>query len=188
MTKIVLFNGPPRSGKDTATGMAISFLPNAIHYRFASPLKDAIHGLFGMPMLVQEHFDKVKDEPRKEFLGMTPREAYIWLSEEVVKPKFGNDFFSKIAAKWICANAGEDTVIISDCGFQTEADVLIDEFGVENVLIVQIYRPNCSFNNDSRNYVKSDNAVFLSNETTKEDLQENVKKILEEFVHGSSIN
>ena len=155
MPKIILFNGPPRSGKDTCTKMALEYLGHrAVHYRFASPLKKAIHALFGMPYIGDEHFDSRKNTPSPLFLGLTPGEAYIWLSENAVKPKFGSDFFAKVAVTAITnMMADHEVVVISDCGFKEEVQALLDAFGADNILLVHLYRAGTSFEGDSRSYV-----------------------------------
>ena len=153
MPKIILFNGPPRSGKDTATKFALRELGAfGAHYRFAAPLKDAAHALFGMSGIDTEHFDEMKDCPRLSFFGMKPRDVYIWLSEEVVKPKFGRDFFTKVAIKKL-NEYPDQVVVISDCGFVEEVQGLAEAFGAENITMVFIQRDGTNFQNDSRSYL-----------------------------------
>lgn len=185
MVKIILFNGPPRSGKDTCTTMALDHLgKSAVHYRFAAPLKDAVHGLFGMGNVKQEAFDFVKNDPSEMLMGMSPREAYIWMSEEVVKPKFGRDFFAGVAVNAIKNIADDKTVVISDCGFDEEVRKLIKAFGVYNVAIVYVKREGCSFAKDSRDYVTDVvcRQFGIENNGSYGDLNKQVIKILNEFI------
>lgn len=189
--KLVLFNGPPRSGKDTSTLMAMNFLQEhkcyghgAYAYRFAEPLKDAVHALFGMAGIETEHFNDRKSTKTDEFLGMTPREAYIWMSEICAKPKFGKDFFAKVAVNHL-KQFNDMTVVISDCGFQAEVDVLIDEFGVENVWLVHVHRMGCDFKNDSRGFIKHpdlQHMLFLRNDGTLEHLRDDIKALLKRIL------
>lgn len=184
MPKIVLFNGPPRSGKDTAAKMAMQYLNgNGVFYRFAGPLKDAAHALFGMSGIDQEHFDQVKDVPCASFFGMTPREAYIWLSEKAVKPHFGNDFFTRVAIN-VIKQFDDRIIVISDCGFAEEVAGLIKEFGSDNVAIVYLKRQGTSFANDSRSYVtNADCKQFtIENDGGYGKLREKVEKILKGFI------
>lgn len=185
MTKIILFNGPPRSGKDTATDFAMKHLgKRGIHYRFAAPLKDATHALFGLKVS-REHFDQCKNVPSVLFQGMSPREAYIWMSEEVVKPKFGRDFFAKVAVHSIAERIIESKktdgiVVISDCGFAEEVELLIEVFGQENVTVVHLKREGTDFTNDSRNYIFADCKTYkIDNNGSLSDLKNKVKDILE---------
>lgn len=200
-TKIILFNGPPRSGKDTATQFALDCINGwgsmpfgimGFTYRMASPLKDAVHAMFGMPRIPEEHFDGVKDAAQDCFMGMSPREAYIWISEEVVKPKFGRDFWSKIAVnriRGIFGDKSDTVVVISDCGFQEEVNILIDAFSADSISVVHMYRYGCSFFGDSRNYVKHPNdkeRVFgVWNSGTKEDLKEEIYQLVGSIINGT---
>ena len=184
MPKIVLFNGPPRSGKDTATRFAMEYFgKRAVHYRFAGPLKDAVHGLFGLPGIMQEHFDSVKDIPQELFFGMSPREAYIWLSENAVKPKFGKTFFANVAVNNLSRITNDSTVIISDCGFFEEVDALIKAFGKDNVAIVYLKRTGTSFDGDSRNYVTHVDCkqYAITNDVSLVEFNEKIIDILREF-------
>lgn len=190
--KIVLFNGPPRSGKDTATQLALHYLgERGFFCRFAGPLKDAVHALFGLSRIQQEHFDSIKDKASPQFFGMSPREAYIWMSELLVKPKFGNDFFANVAVNTIkslqCQTENNRVVVISDLGFNEEADTLVKAFGWDNVAIIHMKREGTSFNNDSRSYVFNNQCKHyeIKNDGTVEQLNENVKSILRDFYAGN---
>lgn len=185
--KIILFNGPPRSGKDTAATICVNMLgARAYPYRFAGPLKDATHAFFGMGGILMEHFDAVKDVKSKLFFGMSPREAYIWLSEEVAKPKFGKDFFARVAANHL-RSIRNATVVISDCGFQVEADTLIEVFGEDNVHLVHILRDGTSFTGDSRSYInhKSERSYVLNNNSDLTDFKDSVEKLIAEIFNGT---
>ena len=168
MSKVILFNGPPSSGKDTACKIAGRWLGmnryRYLHYRFAQPLKDGVHAIFGMPDIATEHFAQTKEIPNPFMMGMTPRQAYIWMSEEVMKPKFGQSFFADIAANHIenfFKTQNADCVIVSDCGFQIEVDRLCERLGAHNVIVVQLHRNNCDYAKDSRGYVNSQGTTYM---------------------------
>lgn len=183
MPKILLFNGPPRSGKDTATEMALIHLgAYGVFYRFAEPLKEAVHALFGLSNVLPEHFTKTKDMSSEALLGMKPRDAYIWLSEECVKPKFGKDFFARIAINTI-KEYSDHVIVISDCGFVEELKALVDTFGAENIAIVYMKRHGTSFDNDSRSYITEVECeqFTIENNGSFTDLNECVKKVVESF-------
>lgn len=193
-TKIILFNGPPRSGKDTATKLMLEIIygserdgvnrRSAYHYRFAEPLKDAVHALFGMSGILTEHFDAVKGTPCNQMMSMTPRQAYIWLSEEVAKPKFGDDFFAKVAINHL-KQFEDAAVVISDFGFQVEVDTLVKHFGEENIMVVYLMRDGANYNDDSRRYIEHNpnycRAIY--NNGTVEDLKVQIKKNLGGFIN-----
>lgn len=184
---IILFNGPPRSGKDTATRIAKDVLGlKGATYRFAQPLKEAVHSLFGLGGVPVEFFNDSKDEPNEKMMGMTPREAYIWLSEEIAKPKFGKDFFAKVGItnikRLFWHYGGLMSVIISDCGFQEEFDLLAEHFGAENVWLCKLERPGFDFSNDSRGYINSSvRSVTIKNDGNLNDFHQKIQSLLKEI-------
>lgn len=186
----ILFNGPPRCGKDTATQFAKEILGlRAATYRFAKPLKDAAHALFGMGGIATEALGLVKEQPNEAMFGMTPRNAYIWLSEEVVKPKFGQDFFAKVAVtninRLMQHYGGLAHIVISDCGFQAEFDVLAEAFGADNVHLCQLERAGCSFKGDSRGYIESSKHRHgILNNGTLDEFRHSIQNLLKEIINA----
>lgn len=190
--KIILFNGPPRSGKDTAVDFAMNYLEKrGERYRFASPLKDGVHALFGFKGVDTEFFNKHKDNALEVFKAVpdcahsdinTPRQAYIYMSEECLKPVFGKDFFARVAVRNI-TNMRHPVVVISDCGFDEEAGALVEAFGKENIAIVHMYREGCSFDNDSRKYVTNTECETFNiyNDGSVTDLYDKVVDVIEKF-------
>jgi hypothetical protein len=186
-TKIIVFNGPPRSGKDSATDFAMKYLgKRGLRYRFAAPLKAATHAIFGLTDTGIEAFNYTKEIPNPNMEGMTPRNAYIWLSEEVLKPKFGRNFFGKLAVRTIKyrlsqKSEAEPIVVISDCGFIEEVQCLIEAFGAENVNVVHLYRPDTNYSNDSRGYVDAGIKHLVFNNSDLTDLKEKVIAVVNEI-------
>lgn len=163
--RVVLFNGPPRSGKDTAASMLSSALVEAgipvYKQSFARPLKQAVHALFGMDYLPVNHFEKEKEIKQELLHGDTPRQAYIAMSEEFAKVRYGKNFFVDIAVESVRkVNLGVS--IFSDCGFQAEVDEMAKAFGAENVAVVRMLRQGVSYGNDSRGYVEECGDVRLN--------------------------
>lgn len=53
--RIILFNGPPGSGKDTAASIVAKHIPNLVYqYKMALPLKEACHKLLGLQGTLEE--------------------------------------------------------------------------------------------------------------------------------------
>ena len=161
MNKLILFNGPPRSGKDTA----VDYLEenySVYGLKFASPLhraaRETITDLVGYEKC-KHYSEDAKNDVIPE-LGSSYRNFCIWLSENFYKPNFGSDIFGRMAAgrvkDRIASHNRFDTEIhfaCSDSGFAAEAKPVIDVIGAENVMLVQLYREGCSFAGDSRNYI-----------------------------------
>lgn len=171
MKKIVIgFNGPPRSGKDTAQEMMREFLrerevPN-LQRALGQSLKEKTHAFFDMPGVRYDKFEEDKDNVTGDFEHLTPRQAYIWMSEDVVKPKFGQRFWGE---RWVEAmsialereRSWNDEymehnpmfLMLNDFGFVEEIEPIIEWVGVKNLHIVQLGRKGHDFSNDSRSYV-----------------------------------
>jgi DNA polymerase III delta prime subunit len=169
--KAILFNGPPGCGKDTAAAITRNYLDGkhhvrsfqafkSAHHKFATPLKQAAHTLYGLPFSA-EYYEKEfgydwKNKPQVEFFGKTPREIYISLSEDFAKVHGGQTFFGRIAARAISLDKSANVFVFSDSGFAAEAGPVIEKLGAVNVLIVEIERSGTSFVGDSRGYIGDD--------------------------------
>lgn len=156
--KVIMFNGPKGSGKDSAAMYAqIHVLHStSMHTKMAHPLYNAIQYLFGLEIDQWEYlYNNMKETPLPLLNGMSPREALIWLSEEVVKPKFGSEFFGKIAGR-TCLNFFEQEndgiVLMSDAGFNDEVRELVGMVGSERCYLIRLCDGN-DFSGDSREYV-----------------------------------
>jgi hypothetical protein len=123
--------------------------------KFAQPLKEKTHALYGRSELHQDAFEYTKDKPSPVFLGLTPREAYIGVSERLMKPLHGVDIFGKLLLNKMLHDRAEGYVI-SDSGFAPEALPIIESFGRDNCILVRIHAEErgCSFKSDSRSYIE----------------------------------
>jgi len=185
--KIILFNGPPRCGKDTA-GELLRELVDGPHFitKFAKPVKEGVHKSLGLNV-PYDYFEHVKDEAVEEFHYQVPRKAYISYSEDYMKPNFGNDIFGKLTRNEIHSRIGQDPwtdvdnyiVGITDSGFVEEAQVLIDWIGSRNVVLVHLHREGCSFEGDSRSHLDLPvRTMAYNNDGTVEDLKNFVRIVL----------
>jgi hypothetical protein len=149
--KLIILNGPPQCGKDTlAEHIFVEF--GACHVKFADGLKRMTHRLYNAPYGEDiAQFEHCKDEPSPLFYGLTPRQAYIAVSEQYVKPVHGMDFFGKRLLEKIDL-INKEIFIASDGGLIEELIPVAEKLGGENILVVKIYRPMCDFNGDSRGY------------------------------------
>lgn len=188
--KIILLNGPARSSKDTIA----HYLENTVgatHLKFATPLYHSIPHLFGIR---QDEWDIIyrdeKETPQPHLQGMTPREAMVWLSEDVLKPKFGQSYMGILAARTIVDLVpphGESNhiFVFSDAGFASEQKILIDVFGNKDIHLVRLERPEHNFVGDSRSYVDpvevgidDTNFHILSNDGTIPELYSKVDELI----------
>lgn len=147
---IIIFNGPPGSGKDEA---ASYFKHRGFkHASFKYVLFKETIEYFGVTRdwFMRDYNDrKIKERPEKALRGFSRREALIHVSEEVIKPIEGLDFFGRCVANEI--EDGKDYAI-SDGGFIEELTPIINKIGTENIVLVQLTRDGCDYSTDSRRY------------------------------------
>lgn len=150
--KIIFFNGPPRSGKDTIVTRLLSRFPTAQDIKFSTPLKTSLPVFFGLSSSQIKLLEQDKEVPKDYFLGKSWREVQISLSEEWAKPVFGGRVFGNITRNIIDNNEDANIFLISDSGFQEEASALIEHFGKANCLLIRLKREGTDFSKDSRSY------------------------------------
>lgn len=168
---IVIFNGPPGSGKDAAC----EFLTKTYgytHLSFKTQLFKETFKFFGVSKgwFMKGYDDRsIKENPVPQLKihgkKLSRREAMIYVSENYLKPKYGKSYFGDILVGQI--KDPNDLYCISDGGFIEEFQPIINNFGTENITIVQLSRNGCSFSNDSRKYLNGDliQSFILGNKT-----------------------
>ena len=147
---IILFNGPPASGKDCA---ADYFKDKGYkHLSFKYQLFKETFKYFDVSekwFMTDYDNRTVKEHPSLHLGGFSRREAMIHVSENVIKPKRGLDYFGKKVAEEISIN---NNYVISDGGFSHELFPIINKIGAENFVLVQLLRDGCDYSTDSRRY------------------------------------
>ena len=157
-TKIVLLNGPPASGKSMAT----TFLRLDFPGQVVDP-KDVLTRLVSYTfrlthdqvMLFSQRAEK--EVQRTQLLGLSWREALIWASEDVLKPKFGLDVIGQFAvAEIFTKNKANRLFFVDSVGFTEEALCYYKAFGPKNVITLRLFRDGKTFAGDSRQYIDKD--------------------------------
>lgn len=151
---LLLFNGPPGSGKDEA---CLHFMKKGFkHLSFKEELFKETLKFFGVSKgwFMKGYNDRsIKEKPVPELkvngVALSRRDAMIYVSEKYIKPKYGNDFFGRQLSSHIKPNM---QVCISDGGFVEELHPVINTVGADNIAIVQLTRDGCDFSSDSRRY------------------------------------
>lgn len=186
--RIILLNGPPGCGKDTI-GRIISSACGALEEKFASPLKQSVPHIYDIkPSFWRNNMDihGVKDQPHPLLFDKSPRDVQIAISEALLKPLHGEDVFGKIMANKLNASAAVN-IVITDSGFQAEAEHLVDVFGPDSIMVWNIHRKGCSFDGDSRDWVDLTHLgvhqIPFTNDASLEEVGEDAQKIAYDFFH-----
>lgn len=156
--KLIIFNGPPGSGKDTCAEAIHRGSEGFILDRFSNPLKKMIPALLSTP---HDELEKRKDE--KILLGgYSYRDLQISASEDWLKKIWGQGAFGKMLAYRIkndldCLGEKLKGYVVPDSGFIEELRALSETLqaaGVEHrILFVRLHRPLHTFAGDSRNFL-----------------------------------
>lgn len=147
--KVLLLNGPPRSGKDTIGRTLWDLIPRLVNLKFAEPIVQFMFQAYSIRMEQTE-----KDQPHPALNGRTPREVAIAYSERFCKPLYGQDYFGKLAARSIdqMEKIAMQVCCFTDSGFVHEARPVALHVGGHNVLQIRVTRPGRTFQGDSRSY------------------------------------
>lgn len=180
---IILLNGPPSAGKDSAASYLLTFLPTAQHLTMKEDLIAITCRFYEIELtLWQVWYTTIgKEIPREELHGKSCRQALIHIAENVIKPIFGTDYFIQQFLKKCTASV----VICSDVGFDIEIEKAAMCF--RHVFVLRIHRETLDFKRDSRSYLQSNartpqNVIFedLVNNGDFDNFQKQLQEWLEE--------
>jgi len=186
---VIIFNGPPGSGKDHACDFLEDLIFECQHRRMKEQLFECTTVLFNINWVdfMDLYNDReTKEKPTCKLRGMSPREAMIFTSETVIKPNFGKDYFGLCAAE----NLDFGLNVFSDGGFVEELEPIYKECD-GNMIIVQIHRDGCDFSSDSRSYIDSFKNVpvlKIHNDAGIPEFELKVADIANAFLAGSITN
>ena len=153
---VIILNGQPRSGKDTAAQVFEGL--GYQHLKFSSALKLEAHRRYGMADRPIDHFEALKDKPLEEFDGKTPRQVYIEVGAQM-RAEFGQQVFGEMIAKEI-QTSDSKRFIISDLANMDELRPLLHQEGMQTQ-VIRLHRSGKSFDGDSRTYVTDANLHAL---------------------------
>ena len=198
--KIIITNGPPRSGKDTMCGLIREGITghDLIPMSYKKTLYVGVARRYGLSVeaVFQMNADTlIKDEPSSIFGGLSVRQALIYESENVIKKKYGPQGVAIQTFKLLEEEYGTErlknaVLYCSDGGFNSELQAAYDYFGigVKDVYIVRLLREGCSFKGDSREYLNLPD-IAISNDGTIDHLKTYLPAIqvfCDGFVQSSS--
>lgn len=154
MKKVIILNAPPGAGKDTIGDLVCKHAPQYVVKRsFKEPMfkiAKAMLGDYRFKLFMQAYDDREQKEKAQPFLnGKSPRQFMIWISEDVIKPQFGEQYFGVLMADSL--RDIHVPAVITDGGFESEVNPLVSA-GLQ-INICRLHRPGYSFAGDSRNYL-----------------------------------
>ena len=120
MKNLIAFCGLAGSGKTTAA----DYLDDAYDYKrisFATPIRDMLRAIG----VSEYHLTDGKEEPCPELMGRTARHALQTLGCGWARDQIDTDFWVNISRSRIkAALAAGNRVVIDDCRFDNEADMI----------------------------------------------------------------
>ena len=154
MAKIIVLNAPPHSGKDTIGNLVKDESPVPLRMMsFKAPMFEIALAMLGpvkYRQFIEAYNDRGQKEREQDFLnGKSPRQFMIWISEDVIKPQFGDQYFGVVMAEAV--RDSRVPVVITDGGFPDEVKPLVSA-GVQ-VNICRLHRDGYTFAGDSRDYL-----------------------------------
>lgn len=192
MTKsVIVFNGPPSSGKDTCANYVESNY-GATHLRFKTHIYKLVSLMYNIDL--EWFIDIATDVDKKDVQiikdGKTARQLLIHVSENIIKPAFGDNYFGITVGDTI-ATTDNTLFVISDSGFPDEliSMMLGGKLVGADITLVRLYREGCSFEHDSRDYI-SDNIIStlgincfdITNDGDVDAIENTIKHIVEQSI------
>ncbi|UNI76978.1 hypothetical protein KpnPVR702_26 [Klebsiella phage KpnP_VR702] len=169
---IIVLNAPPGAGKDT---IAKRMAEASTAFRLASmkePMWDIAKAMLGTKYdeFVRLYNDRDTKEKAFEFLGgLSPRGFFIWISEKVCKPLFGERFFGERMLSRV-QELKPYEVVLSDGGFPSELLPALE--AGETIMLVRLHREGFTFEGDSRDYIRAEDLPGEEFWTIDVDLEE----------------
>jgi len=151
---IILLNGPPRSGKDTAAEFITLMVGNSKvqHIKMSRPMKAALRLIFGFTMAEVRELEENKDQGNgPEFADLSYREMQIKLFEHL-KETYGPEVLGRIFIRHDRHTMKRHTVV-SDAGLSVEIEPIVEAYPYKEIGLIQIRRPGCNFDDDIREYI-----------------------------------
>lgn len=123
-------------------------------------------------------------------VNLTIREALIYVSEVMAKPRFGENYFGNVRASKVESNQLilDGSAAAFDVGGEIVCDEvppLLDRIGEENCLLIRVHRPGYTFEGDSRRYITDGvvpNTVDVYNDGTLEEFFTKVENEVIKFL------
>lgn len=178
---IVIINGPKYTGKDTLGAMLLKLFPGSVMARFKDVLYEYSFEHWDLEKrgMTLESWIELCNDPNKKELPvdwlmngrkkLSPRQALIHVSEDIIKVEYGEDgvsFLTTMRLKDKYPDYDNMMFIFTDGGFNVEINALIRDFGItrKHMTVLRIDRKGCSYVGDSREYIKNPDVMLTNRE------------------------
>jgi hypothetical protein len=174
-------------------------LAGGVHIKLARELKERCHRLYRLDM-AHDYFEHWKDSPLPEFLGISPRRAYIEFHERYLKPVHGAEVLGRLlidreerSARMLRVTpiwSRLTNAIVSDAGQKEQCLPLVRAWGADRVTLIRLHREGVSWN-DNREPINLEaegaRMVFITNPgDSVENLTKVVRDVLPEVLGSST--
>lgn len=170
MTKIILLNGAPGSGKDTFAKMLEDVYAErgqqAFTVNIAKPLRRMASVVSPVPMNSHDDYERWKNAKldangKPDSTAPNGRDVLVALGD-CVRELYGDAVFAYSTIREMYdrigfASGGYDACIVSDLGLDQEAQAFVSTFGKQSVHIVRLWRDGHNFFDDCRYHVYNAN-------------------------------
>jgi len=185
---IFILNGPPGSGKDEACNFFEQKDCQHVSFKFHLFKATVEYYNVSLEWFMQDYDNRqIKEKAENLLHGLSRREALIYVSEKVIKPLYGRDYFGVRAAEELEVNGN---YCFSDGGFHEELIPIINKLGDNAITLVQLTREGCDFSSDSRRYINGNliDEFILGSQTPviKEYILENKLPVRTYRVHNNA--
>lgn len=155
---VIVLNGPPGVGKDTIARAMKEMLGATTQLEFKAQLFTELSlwsGVSVHELKARNSNRALKELPWDKLNGLSVRQGLIHVSEDIIKPRYGDGYFGVAAASRAEAVIETGGVpVFSDGGFNVEIQALASAVGPDvPVLVVRLHRDGCTYDGDSRSYI-----------------------------------
>ena len=189
---IILLNGPRGSGKSLISAIIAENHRNVLESKFAKPIDDIAQVILAPDEIDYHEWREGKKEEQLLNYPTTMRKLLIGISEHLIKPQLGDNYFAHRAADLVISEidyansvtgqqpyfSASEMIVFSDCGFQNEHDafreVVLEHDSSANIQLINVRRQGRTFKGDSREWVKHEDSIDIYNNSTKDDLRTDV--------------
>lgn len=127
--------------------------------------------------------DVLKSMPPESMIAISPRDAMIYVSECVVKPAFGKEYFGQYRVDSMSSN---EIAIDDSAGFVEELGPAIRKLGQDNIMLLRIHGRGSS-DDDSRIMIPDgviDNTFDIDNTGTLQEYLDEATAIIRDYLNS----